>query len=231
MIIIPEIRTIVLQPPRTGTSTLRRALLDRYPHAMSLYRHMERDGIPAGYETWRMFCQVRHPFERLRSLYAYMRNFKPTGAMTAAGQAVHARLKADTDRAFVDWLERSTETFSNPRLPDGGIDPYGCVRTRLPIARKSLWHWARPDLGPVEFLPLENIRRIETLLDIRMGRLNASDPLAEPLRRCPRVQAHLDRHFAWDLALYRRFAGHAARPASSGALCQDGRTAPAGIPA
>lgn len=53
MIIIPEINTVVILVPRTGTSTLRRAIAEIYPMSMMIYRHMEADGIPIGYDRWR----------------------------------------------------------------------------------------------------------------------------------------------------------------------------------
>jgi hypothetical protein len=43
MILIPEIETVLILVPRTGTGSLRRAVLQRYPRAMLIYRHMEAD--------------------------------------------------------------------------------------------------------------------------------------------------------------------------------------------
>ena len=45
MILIPEIEAVVILVPRTGSGSLYRAVLDRYPKALMPYRHMEADGV------------------------------------------------------------------------------------------------------------------------------------------------------------------------------------------
>ncbi len=48
MIIIPELTTVVVCPPRTGSTSLKDAILERYTEAFMLYRHMEANQIPMG---------------------------------------------------------------------------------------------------------------------------------------------------------------------------------------
>lgn len=50
MILIPEIQTVVILVPRTGSGSLRRAVAAKYPQSILLYRHMEADGVPAGHD-------------------------------------------------------------------------------------------------------------------------------------------------------------------------------------
>jgi hypothetical protein len=45
VILIPEIETIVLLVPRTGSGSLRKAIAAKYPKSVLLYRHMEADGV------------------------------------------------------------------------------------------------------------------------------------------------------------------------------------------
>ena len=61
MLLIPEIETVVVLVPRTGSGTLRRAIVQAYPKAMLIYRHMEADGVPAGYDRWSKVGVVRDP--------------------------------------------------------------------------------------------------------------------------------------------------------------------------
>jgi hypothetical protein len=71
VIILPSIETVVVLVPRTGSGSLKRAILDRYQDAMPIYRHMEADGVPAGYDRWRRVGVCRHPVDRLWSLYKF----------------------------------------------------------------------------------------------------------------------------------------------------------------
>ena len=71
MILIPEIETIVILVPRTGSGSLKRAILKTYSKAHVLYRHMEADGVPHGYDRWRRVGVARNPLDRLWSLYKF----------------------------------------------------------------------------------------------------------------------------------------------------------------
>ena len=73
MIIIPEAEAVVILTPRAGSTALKRMLLNRdYPQAFSPYRHMEADGVPAGYEHYQKFGVVRKPLARLWSVYCFL---------------------------------------------------------------------------------------------------------------------------------------------------------------
>ena len=197
MIVVPELSLVILQPPRTGSTSLRAAILERHPRARSLYRHLERNGIPAAYRDFDVACMIRDPLERLHSLWRYMRTRRPG---TASDNVWAARMARDAARPFADWLARSRETFTY-RTPVGAAPHYHGGLDATPAARKSLRAWARPDLGPVELLWLDDRDALEVRLDIRLPRMNAA--AADPFPAgSAAVDAFLARHHAWDLALY-----------------------------
>lgn len=216
MIIIPEIETVVIQPPRTGTSGLRNALLAKYPRAFSLYRHMERPGIPMGYEKWRVVCSFREPLERLYSLYCYMR------APTISGKVRNAWC----DRPFADWLTGSSEVFTSPgSLADQNYDPYyNAIHSDLAIARRSQFLWARPDLGNVTLLALggEYDHQCRELFDCTVPeKVNTSSGFnVRSLSSfdAARVEHHLDHFFAWDRAYWATGAFDPRSPVTVGPL-------------
>ncbi|MBL3684559.1 hypothetical protein F2981_16960 [Sinorhizobium meliloti] len=50
--------------------------VEKYPRSTLIYRHMEADGVPAGYDRWRKVGVVRHPVERLWSLYKFLAHLR-----------------------------------------------------------------------------------------------------------------------------------------------------------
>lgn len=206
MLIIPELKTVVIQPPRTGSTGLRDAVQARYPKAISLYRHMERPGIPAGYEHWKTCCLVREPFDRLASIYNYMRDFRPTSKPGGGAKPGWiARLKQDTDRSFEAWLLNSTEVFTEPRDIGGEFLPYYNITERMPIARKSLYHWARPDLGAVQLLRIGDPSQLVANLGVEVDVVNRAAIQDRPVPT-DRVRAHLNAWFSWDQTIMREMA-------------------------
>lgn len=196
MLILPSLRAVVLQPPRTGSTSLRDAVLARWPDAVSLHRHMERDGIPEPFATWTVIATVREPVERLYSLWKYMRCAPEEPAMPGWT----ARIRADADRPFEAWLLESREAFSHETL-DGVSLPYYRTRHRMPIARKSLFHTLRPDLGPIEIFRFEAMDALARRLDVALAHKNRSEPGGPPSLSVA-GRAHVDRYHAWDRALY-----------------------------
>lgn len=111
MILVPEIETVVILVPRTGTTALKNALLGKYPKALLLYRHMEADGVPRGYDRWRKVGVLRDPVARLWSLYKFLRemrqepNWHPGFA---------ARMNASATAPFDQWLVENETVFTHP---------------------------------------------------------------------------------------------------------------------
>lgn len=200
MLAIPDLNLILIQPPRTASTALRAALERRYPNIRRLYRHMERDGIPDDYSDWRVACTVRRPLERLHSTWRYMR---AQGPDSHADTAWTTRVSADADRPFTDWVLNSLDPFTtpvDPEIPDAYLHR---VRHFRPVARKSLWWWARPDLGPVTLLKMEDHDHLQHILGVRPDRAarNAA-PGCIMDSPCDAVSAHVETWFSWDLSLY-----------------------------
>lgn len=210
MIIIPEIETVVIQPPRTGTTALRKVLMETYPDAINLYRHMERDGIPEPYQHWKCVVQWRRPLDRLMSLYRYMR--QPTSTSGNIHPQWLKDVRADTDQHFRDWIKKGKHPFTKRgQVGDEDFNPFYAVHyPDVPINRKGIQFWAQPKMGPYVLLPLElkepfllrNLLGLEP--DALLPKLNASDPRDLDLAMgyggdMHEIYDHLKKHHAWDL--------------------------------
>lgn len=196
MIIIPEIQTVLLQPPRTGTTSVRDAVLGTYPQAFLLYRHMEADGIPFGYKHWRTVTQVRDPLSRLISVYRYMKDPK---VKKRTNLDWIARMKAASNRPFVDWLSDPT-IFTSSGLPThSDFRPRDCVTWSYPEQVKSQKMW----FCGGELLRQENIvNDAKRLLDVVIGHTNQSTAPLEEEYITAEVYRHLVEHMSWDINLY-----------------------------
>ena len=200
MIIIPEIETVLLQPPRTGSTVVRDAVLGSYAGAFPLYRHMEFDGIPLGYRSWRVVSQVREPKARLESLFQYMANPR-IGPDTDPTWV--AKVRNSTLLGFDDWLLRSDYVFSNPAPSDAkAFRPiYQVMHVRREqIKSQALWAKHADDLIFAEHLA-EDVGRVLGI-GLPLKRVNESVAADEPIVWTPACQAHLERWHAWDLDLY-----------------------------
>lgn len=134
MFIIPELKKVVIVPPRTASTSLRNAVRDKYPKAMILYRHGEWGLVPSGYETYTPVYVLRHPVERLHSLWRYMGAVDKERCPNAPAEWLK-RVREDADRPFKDWLLYSEELFN-----DGDNSPDGAhyhTLFKCPAARKS----------------------------------------------------------------------------------------------
>lgn len=164
MLIIPELQTVLILVPRTGSGALRRAVKDRYPESMLLYRHMEADGVPAGYDRWRRVGVFRHPIDRMRSLYRYM-----SVILDNDQDYIQGLRKSVEGKSFSDWLVTNQTLFSYP-TPHNNEEflPIYSQRNLLPENRKSQFMYLRPDLG-TEIVHYKNLGLLEKMLDINLG--------------------------------------------------------------
>ena len=198
MILIPEISTVLILVPRTGSGSLRRAVLREYPEAMQIYRHMEADGIPYGYDTWRRVGVVRHPIDRMWSLYRFLGKF-------GGGQhdpAFVAALRNSVDRPFGDWLIHNEIVFTSPydRANRGRFWPGYACNHPIPENRKSQAVYIRPDLG-TEYWNFEHLDQLAASLGVTIQeRENATthDP-APALEQ--EAEAYARSVFAWDFSV------------------------------
>lgn len=196
MLIIPEIETVVLQPPRTGTTSLRDAVLKKYPQSFLLYRHMEADGIPFGYTHWRRVCQIRHPYQRLQSMYLYMKNPKIKERTCLEWVS---RMQTASDKSFDLWLE-DLEHFTSPGIPGKNMRPRDCVVWAGPDQKKSQRLWAE---GADEFIHTENIETdAKYHLDVDVEHVNKSIGNKTEMPWTGPAWCFINKYHGWDLTRY-----------------------------
>jgi hypothetical protein len=198
MLIVPELQAVVILTPRTGTRSLKNALLRAYPGAFLLYRHMEADGIPHGYDRWRKVGVVRHPVDRLWSLYKYLKRF---GLDWCAehDETYTALMRESVAQPFEDWLVTNERVFTSPYDSAGlgrFFPAYAC-RHPLPENRKSQFMYLRPDLG-TEIFRYDDIGSLFAQLRVAPGHQNGTgDEPPPPLSA--EATAYVQRWFGWDL--------------------------------
>lgn len=160
MIIVPELKTVFVLVPRTGSGTLYRELMRVYPRSMLLYRHMEADGVPQGYDRWRRIGFVRHPLTRLWSLYCFMQTFGGGAQLPGFVADVERAQRQVAGKSFAEWLETNCEpwTMATDVNGDGHYWPLLSRTNAAPENKISQWNYLRPDLGT-------EIRKFEYLRD------------------------------------------------------------------
>lgn len=202
MIIVPELKKVVLLVPRTGSGTLKRAVMAKYPGAFVLYRHMEADGVPFGYDNWERVGVVRRPIERLWSLYKWMRgdNYAKLNPHGDRDIEFEQRMLASVQRPFEDWLLNNQTVFTYPYSDDGSLSRWPQYSLKHPVADniKSQRVWLRPDLGTQVYKFKNTLHLYQDLgLDYPASFSNATDKLP-----CPSLSeaamAHMQKHFEWD---------------------------------
>lgn len=196
MILIPEIETVVLLVPRTGSGTLKRALLKAYPKAMMPYRHMEADGVPGGYDRWRKVGVVRHPVDRLWSLYKFCRDNVRGQIHPTYGE----RVRRSTTRSFSDWILDNDVIFTDPYDSAGSLKfyPQYAVRHALPENRKSQFVTLRPDLGTT-VVPFRQLSWLACRLGIELDEHHNRTEAGAAPELTREAADHIKRFFAWDL--------------------------------
>jgi hypothetical protein len=199
VIILPSIETVVVLVPRTGSGSLKRAILDRYQDAMPIYRHMEADGVPAGYDRWRRVGVCRHPVDRLWSLYKFCQS--GGGTFAEKWPELFAQRTASVDRSFSTWITKNDLPFSGPYDTARGTDfyPGWSVRHYLPENRKSQFVYLRPDLG-TEVFRFDEMHELAAELDVRLVEHANGTAGVPPPELDAAAAAHVRKFFAWDLA-------------------------------
>lgn len=197
MILIPEIKTVIILVPRTGTRSLKRAIEERYPESILLYRHMEADGVPQGYDRWRKIGVARNPVDRLWSLFKYLKRF---GLDWCAehDETYTAKMRDSVAQPFENWLTHNELVFTSP-YDSAGLGrfyaPY-TVRHPLPENRKSQFIYLRPDLG-TEIVPYDHVGRLYAELEVNPPRLNVTPDEPAP-ELSAEAQSYARQWFAWD---------------------------------
>jgi hypothetical protein len=195
VILIPEIRTVVILVPRTGSGALRRAIAAKYPKSMLVYRHMEADGVPQGYDRWEKVGVARHPIDRLWSLYKFLQRFDG-----AHDPAYIAAMRGSVTAPFSEWLATNEVVFTSPydRAGLGRFFPEFTVRHPLPENRKSQFLYLRPDLGTTIYR-YDQVRQLHAHLHVNpCDNVNATGANARPALT-PAAEEYVRRCFSWDL--------------------------------
>ncbi len=201
MLIIPELETVVILVPRTGTGSFYRAVLKKYPKAFMPYRHMEASGVLPGYDRWRRVGVVRHPVDRLWSMYKFCKTFGITDDDEWPDYG--KRIRESVDRGFDDWVLNNDEIFSGP----GHIDapnvfiPRFHVNYQIPENRKSQFIYLRPDLG-TEVWRFDQMHTLAKRLGVDPGHWNKTEQSRPPILTCEATD-HIKAFFAWDLTATR----------------------------
>lgn len=197
MIIIPEIETVMILVPRTGSGSLRRAIAKRYPKSMLIYRHMEADGLPLGYDQWKKVGVLREPVARLWSLYKFLRNFGGDH-----DPAYVQAMRESVSMGFSEWLVSNRVPFTTPydSAGHGRFWPQYTVRHPLPENRKSQFMYLRPDLG-TKIVPFNKLGNLAAHLDLDLDHQNRTTEDGAP-DLSPLAQEHVERWFRWDSIQY-----------------------------
>jgi len=194
VILIPEIKTVVILTPRTGSGSTKRAIAEKYPKSILLYRHMEADGLPQGYDRWEKVGVVRNPVERLWSLYKFMQSVKGEHLP----QWLEAMRKC-VDMPFDQWVTENHVVFTSPYDPTGGetFYPEYTVRHPLPENKKSQFLYLRPDLGTTVF-QFNNLEAFAERLGIELETHNGTEKTPIP-SLTGKAKMHINSYFKWDL--------------------------------
>ena len=200
MIIIPELETIVLCPPRTGSTSLKYAIADRYKKSFLLYRHMEADGVPHGYDRWTKVGLVREPIDRLWSLYMYCKYTLEDKDSYTPGWFDDVRIPPEID--FSEWILHNKAIFTQAHSVDKIFAGYTVLHA-FPETCKSQYHTLRPDLG-TQVLTFDNRDSLFELLDVQPEHLNTSlANMTQHATLTPEAMAHIEKYFAWDLNVFK----------------------------
>jgi len=204
MILIPEIETVVILVPRTGSKALRLAIAERYPLSILLYRHMEADGVPQGYDRWRRVGVVRDPVDRLWSLYRFLKWMG--GQSDGRGKWEPTYVEKQRQSAampFDQWIVENQVVFTSPYDSARGdkFYPGFAVRHPLPENRKSQFIYLRPDLG-TEVWRYADVASLYETLGVEPASHNRNDPEPVPVLSDAAVD-HVNNWFAWDIVAAR----------------------------
>jgi hypothetical protein len=203
MIIVPELQRVAILVPRTGTRSLKNALLERYPESFMLYRHMEADGVPQGYDRWKKIGVVRHPVDRLWSLYKFLRHFGVSWA-TQHDTVFTKSMRDSVSVPFNDWLMNNQLPFTTPYDSAGLGRFYPGYTTRHPVPenRKSQFVYLRPDLG-TRIYKFDDLR--ELYIDLGISDLYKISNDTEVVDHEPlsdETHEYVRRWFKWDYRAY-----------------------------
>jgi hypothetical protein len=178
MMIVPEIRTIVILVPRNASGTLQRTLKQKYEQAYLHYYHIEASGAPEDLVDWSMVGVVRHPLERLLTIYR---------GLLQLGERFPP---------FEEWLLTNDTVFG----PD--IRPISYMKYQIPETRKSQKYYLEPERGTEIFKFTQQPFLYARLgIDIPPEReWNNHNTQKLPLPELSQAgRDHMSEYFSWDM--------------------------------
>lgn len=139
MIIIPQIKKIIITPPRCGSTSIWTAVKEKYPESIRLYRHMEASQIPFGYEDYDVHCIVRKPLERMISIYKFMVLFEGTSHTT---EEFIGLIRRESAPGFHNWLMYCNVPIFGSERASIEKKPFYKTSVSMPENRKSQMFYA-----------------------------------------------------------------------------------------
>ncbi len=143
---------------------------------------------------------IRHPLERLWSLYKYIkdRTSDPDDKHHQSWRDMN-RIKPDMD--FSNWILFNESIFTMAHFPDGTFAKY-TTSVPLPETKKSQWHTLRPDLSTDIFKFGNENLDLEIILDIKLEHKNGTISSPVPPISDKAIE-HIRKHFKWDLTYFK----------------------------
>lgn len=146
MIVNALYKWAIIEIPRTGTKSLREALL-QIPGTFVYGNHNEVSTLPKAFEEFTLATVVRDPVHRLHSLYRYLSMDAVVNRHKEWFTPLHREV---TEMSFSEWILDGKALFC------GGAWPYS-VAHQVPEQNKSQsGYYAHPDYL-VEAFPHENL--------------------------------------------------------------------------
>ena len=166
-------------PPRSGSTALKKTVLEVYKNASCPHRHGEvvlfnrNAPVSYGYDWTFVYC-LRDPVERLKSLWRYMQNVSPQRNPAAPPLWIREQ-NLDADKPFSDWVMQSTSKFSSSNHDE---DTYHAVAFQMPAVHKSATQYLK-GIGsrPLQVLRAYNEKDLSNILQIgTVPHINQSTP-------------------------------------------------------
>ncbi len=211
MFVIPELRKVVVMPPRSGSTSLRRALAAKYDFGWSPYRHAEvsmlkfvRQIHPA-VDDYGIVYILRDPMDRMISLWRYMQSVNRERNSRAPEEWIN-RVRTDASRPFQDWLLNSTELFNESAAHplDGSPQSHYCTAWNVPAAQKDArWFLRGAQPSSVEICRFGDTRDYQKILGLRWDVDIIRDNTTEQFEASYNVfgRSHIQNYHATDLIL------------------------------
>lgn len=199
MIIIPELQKIFICVPKNASTSISKAILNKYPKAFLVARHLEACGVPDDFLHYQKYGIVREPVERLFSLYKFSKSYKKSNFFPSC---YVEDMRKNYINDFSSFILNNNFIFNNPYDSNGIFHPRYKINHIMPETTKSQYIFLRPDLGTIiykysDFKELLDIFKIKDLENIYETEKIPLPELSLPAKE------HIEEYFKWDLANFK----------------------------